>query len=194
MNEISTLLQPETRMNIQMNNHGERIYLRFLNVEDAPALLDLQLRNRAVFEEISASERSETFYTLEGQVALLEGWNKAREEGKRYSFGIFLKHAHELIGEISLFELELDSISKWIVGYVLDQARNGKGYMSEALRLVLNFAVNDAGIKRVEAGALPDNAGSIRVLRKAGFQETDRQNIKIKGIWKEHVMFAVDLQ
>lgn len=177
-----------------MNNHGERIYLRFLNVEDAPALLDLQLRNRAVFEEISASERSETFYTLEGQVALLEGWNKAREDGKRYSFGIFLKHAHELIGEISLFELELDSISKWIVGYVLDQARNGKGYMSEALRLVLNFAVNDAGIKRVEAGALPDNAGSIRVLRKAGFQETDRQNIKIKGIWKEHVMFAVDLQ
>lgn len=66
--------------------------------------------------------------------------------------------------------------------------------MSEALRLALHFAVNEAGIKRVEAGALPDNAGSIRVLRKAGFQETDRQNIKINGIWKEHMMFALDLQ
>jgi len=66
--------------------------------------------------------------------------------------------------------------------------------MSDALRLALDFAMNEAGIKRVEAGALPDNAGSIRVLRKAGFQETDRQNIKIKGSWKEHVMFAVDLQ
>jgi ribosomal-protein-alanine N-acetyltransferase len=177
-----------------MDNREERIYLRFLNVEDAPTLLDLQFRNRAVFEEISASERSKTFYTLEGQIALLEGWNKAREEGKRYSFGIFLNHTHELIGEISLFELELDSTAKWIVGYVLDQEQNGKGYMSEALRLALDFAMNETGIKRVEAGALPDNAGSIRVLRKAGFQETDRQNIKIKGIWKEHVMFAVDLQ
>ncbi|MDR9745633.1 MULTISPECIES: GNAT family N-acetyltransferase [Paenibacillus] len=177
-----------------MDNREERIYLRFLNVEDAPTLLDLQFRNRAVFEEISASERSETFYTLEGQVALLEGWNKAREEGKRYSFGIFLNNTHELIGEISLFELELDSTAKWIVGYVLDQVQNGKGYMSDALRLALDFAMNEAGIKRVEAGALPDNAGSIRVLRKAGFQETDRQNIKIKGSWKEHVMFAVDLQ
>lgn len=38
-----------------MNNHGERIYLRFLNVEDAAGLLDLQLRNRAVFEKISVS-------------------------------------------------------------------------------------------------------------------------------------------
>jgi len=56
-----------------MDNREERIYLRFLNVEDAPTLLDLQFRNRAVFEEISASERSEKFYTLEGQVALLEG-------------------------------------------------------------------------------------------------------------------------
>lgn len=177
-----------------MNIRGERIYLRFLNMEDAASLLDVQLRNRAVFEEISASERSETFYTLEGQVTLLEGWNKAKEEGKRYSFGIFLNHTHELIGEISLFELELDSIQKWIVGYVLDQVHNGKGYMSEALGLALNFAMNDAGIKRVEAGALPDNAGSIRVLRKAGFQEMDRQSIKIRGIWKEHLMFAVDLR
>jgi len=194
MNEFSNLLQPETRVNIQMDNRGERIYLRFLNVEDANALLDLQFRNRAVFEEISASERSDSFYTLEGQVELLKGWNNAREEGKRYSFGIFLNNTHELIGEISLFELELDSTAKWIVGYVLDQVHNGKGYMSEALGLALNFAEKDAGIKRVEAGALPDNAGSIRVLCKAGFQETERQNIKIKGIWKEHLMFAVDLQ
>ncbi|UPK46755.1 GNAT family N-acetyltransferase [Paenibacillus pabuli] len=177
-----------------MNYDGERIYLRFLKVEDATALLDLQYRNRAIFEEISASERSETFYTLEGQVALLERWNRAREEGKRYSFGIFLNNTHELLGEISLFELELNSTTKWIVGYVLDQVQNGKGYMSEALQLVLNFARKEAGIRRVEAGALPDNAGSIRVLRKAGFHEEDRQNVKIKGIWKEHMMFAVDLQ
>ncbi|MGC5771993.1 GNAT family N-acetyltransferase [Paenibacillus pabuli] len=175
-----------------MNDAIERIHLRWLNVEDAETLLDLQLRNRAVFEEISASDRSESFYTLEGQVALLEGWAKAREEEKRYSFGIFLNTTQELIGEISLFELVLDHTHKWIVGYVLDQRHNGKGYMSEALQMVLKFAVDEAGIKRVEAGALPDNMGSIRVLRKAGFQEIGRQNINIKGIGKEHVMFAVD--
>ncbi|QOS78838.1 GNAT family N-acetyltransferase [Paenibacillus sp. JNUCC31] len=175
-----------------MNDAGERIQLKLLNVEDAEILLDLQLRNMAVFEEISASDRSDTFYTLEGQVAILERWAKAREEEKRYSFGIFLKATQELIGEISLFELVLDHTDKWIVGYVLDQGHNGKGYMSEALQMVLKFAFDEAGIKRVEAGALPDNIGSIRVLRKAGFQEIGRQNIKIKGKWKEHVMFAVD--
>ncbi|MBT2288532.1 GNAT family N-acetyltransferase [Paenibacillus albidus] len=145
-------------------------------------MLDLQLRNQRMFEEISASDRSESFYTLEAQTALIEGWTRAREEGKRYSFGIFLVATGELIGDISLFELLLDSGKKWIVGYVLEQAHQGQGYMSEAIRLVLNFAFMEAGIKRVEAGALPDNTGSIRVLRKAGFTEAGSQQVKVNGV------------
>lgn len=51
-----------------MKYSAERIYVRFWNVEDASLLLDLQVRNRAEIERISASNRDESFYSLEGKV------------------------------------------------------------------------------------------------------------------------------
>ncbi|WP_339286770.1 hypothetical protein [Paenibacillus sp. FSL R5-0486] len=72
-----------------MKYSAERIYVRFWNVDDAALLLDLQVRNRGEIENISASDRDESFYSLEGQRSLIESWNKKREEGNRYSFGIF---------------------------------------------------------------------------------------------------------
>ncbi|MEY8745439.1 GNAT family N-acetyltransferase [Paenibacillus tundrae] len=84
---------------------GQRIYIRLLSVEDARDMLNLQIKNREVFKKITASERTEAFYTLEGQVALLEKWVQAREDGTRYSFGIFLRSTDELIGEVSMFEM-----------------------------------------------------------------------------------------
>lgn len=84
-----------------MKYSAERIYVRFWNVDDAALLLDLQVRNRGEIENISASDRDESFYSLEGQRSLIESWNKKREEGNRYSFGIFLHTTDELVGEIS---------------------------------------------------------------------------------------------
>lgn len=176
-----------------MKYSAERIYVRFWNVEDASLLLDLQVRNRAEIENISASDREESFYSLEGQRSLIESWNKKREEGKRYSFGIFLHTTDELVGEISLFEIILDSPPKWILGYVTDTLHQGKGYMSEALQCVLEFAKHETEITRVEAGAVPDNTGSIRVLQKAGFKENGSQPVPIQGTLTEHTMFAVDI-
>lgn len=176
-----------------MKYSADRIYVRFWKVEDAALLLDLQVRNRAEIEKISASNREESFYSLEGQRSLIEGWNKKREEGTRYSFGIFLNITDELVGEISLFQIVLDSTPKWIVGYVTDIVFHGKGYMSEALQCVLEFAKHETEITRIEAGAVSDNAGSIRVLQKAGFKENGSQSIPIQGALKEHTMFAVDI-
>ncbi|MCL6658838.1 GNAT family N-acetyltransferase [Paenibacillus amylolyticus] len=176
-----------------MKYSAERIYVRFWNVEDASLLLDLQIRNRTEIEKITASNRDDFFYSLEGQRSLIESWNKKREEGKRYSFGLFLHTTNELIGEISLFEIILHSTPKWIVGYVTDILHQGKGYMSEALQCVLEFAKHETEITRIEAGAVPENTGSIRVLQKAGFKENGSQPVPIQGTLKEHTMFAVDL-
>ncbi|WP_458126765.1 GNAT family N-acetyltransferase [Paenibacillus sp. Z3-2] len=177
-----------------MKYSTDRIYVRFWKVDDTSLLLDLQVRNRAEIERISASNREESFYSLEGQRSLIESWNKKREDGKRYSFVIFLNTTDELVGEISVFEIVLDAAPKWIVGYVTDILHQGKGYMSEALQCVLEFAKHETEITRIEAGAVPDNTGSIRVLQKAGFKENGSQSIPIQGTLKEHTMFAVDIR
>jgi RimJ/RimL family protein N-acetyltransferase len=45
-----------------------------------------------------------------------------------------------------------------------------KGYASEAVSAVLTYARNTLGIRRVLGITTLDNAGSIRVLEKAGFK------------------------
>ncbi|WP_339302573.1 GNAT family N-acetyltransferase [Paenibacillus sp. FSL R5-0519] len=177
-----------------MKYSSERIYVRFWKVEDASLLLDLQVRNREAIERTSGSNRDDSYYNLEKQRALIESWDKKREEGIRYSFGIFLHTTDELVGEISLFKIIMDSSPKWLVGYVTDVLHQGKGYMSEALQCVLEFAKHETEITRIEAGAVPDNTGSIRVLQKAGFTACGSQPVPIQGTLKEHTMFAVDIQ
>ncbi|WP_289142562.1 GNAT family N-acetyltransferase [uncultured Brevibacillus sp.] len=175
-----------------MVNKGPRVYLRFFRVEDAEALLELMNRNRKLFEKVVPT-RKESFYSLEHQQSMIELWMKEREEDKGYSFGIFLNENDELIGEISLFDVVRGPMLKCILGYCLDEKQNGKGYMTEALHLIMKFAFKEANFHRIEAGVMPHNVGSIRVLEKAGFKKEGyaRKNVRINGNWEDHLMFSV---
>lgn len=171
---------------------GERVYLRFFTPEDADSLLELMVRNRSLFERVVPA-RKESFYTLEEQAKLIQNWSKAAEEDRRYSFGIFLVETKKLIGEISLFEISRGPLQKCILGYCLDGEHNGNGFMTEAIRLVLGYAFKNAGFHRIEAGVMPQNVGSMRVLEKVSFEREGlaRKNVHINGKWEDHVMFAI---
>lgn len=171
---------------------GERLYIRSFEIGDSEALLALMLRNRQLFEQVVPT-RLDSFYTLDHQVSSIELWQQADKEGRRHSFGIFLKGTDELIGDASLFEIIRGPLQKATLGYCLDAAYNGKGYMTEAIHLVLDYAFGEAGLHRIETGAMPHNTGSIRVLEKVGFRQEGlaRENVKIQGVWRDHVMFAI---
>jgi RimJ/RimL family protein N-acetyltransferase len=42
--------------------------------------------------------------------------------------------------------------------------------MSEAVRLVVDYGFQELKLHRIEAGVMPHNIGSIRVLEKVGFE------------------------
>jgi RimJ/RimL family protein N-acetyltransferase len=58
------------------------------------------------------------------------------------------------------------------IGYWLAVAFWGKGYATEAVRAVIDYAFDDLGYDALEAGARVSNAASRRVLEKCGFQWT----------------------
>ena len=58
------------------------------------------------------------------------------------------------------------------LGYWLGEPHWGKGYMSEAVRALLDAAFATRLYPRVGAKALADNTASLRVLEKSGFQRT----------------------
>lgn len=174
-----------------MDHKTERIYIREFELSDAKALLEMNLSNRTIFEGITPTTKDESFYTLDSHIQLIEGWGQARDKGSRYEFGIFELETNVLIGNIGLYIF--NSSDKCILGYQLNQHHYGKGYATEAVRLILDFAFKEKGFHRVEAGVMPRNIGSARVLEKAGFVREGllRDYIKIKGVWEDHYMFSI---
>jgi [ribosomal protein S5]-alanine N-acetyltransferase len=170
---------------------GENIYLRSFTTEDAARLLELQLKNRDFFQKF-AMERTPEFYTFETQLKRIKQSEEDRKNDEGYNFGIF-KHDGTLIGTINLFQVLRGSIQGAFIGYFLDKEHNGKGYTTEAAKLVVDYAFHELNLHRIEAGVMPHNIGSIRVLEKAGFHKEgiSVKNVKINGKWEDHQMLAI---
>ncbi len=171
---------------------GERVYLRFLEPADADALHSLRLRNADFFQKFSPAHDSD-YYTIDSVRSMLNDVEQRRAEGRDYFFGIFLTETGELIGDVNLFHIMRGPLQKCMVGYSLDQRHNGHGYTTEALKLAVRYAFEELKLHRVEAGAMPVNVGSMRVLEKAGFEKEgiERKGVKINGQWQDHQIFSI---
>ena len=81
-----------------------------------------------------------------------------------------------VLGSICLWNLTWEQ-KQGEIGYDLLPASRGKGYMSEAAGGVLGYAFGALGLKTVVAqGIHPDNAKSVAVLRRAGFQPAQKEH------------------
>ncbi|WP_420490623.1 GNAT family N-acetyltransferase [Neobacillus drentensis] len=155
-------------------------------------MTQLYLRNRDFFQTYSPT-RSESYYSYERQLRTIQHGMESRKIDRAYSFGIFLRETDELVGDIDLTGVLRDALQSCYVGYSLDQAHNGKGYTTEAVKLVVDFGFNHLNLHRIVAGVMPTNIGSLRVLEKAGFEKEGlaRKNVKINGKWEDHVELSI---
>lgn len=168
------------------------VCIRPLVLSDATELLNLEKRNRVFFENYSITH-PENYWTLETQKELIGKWEQNTKQELEYRFGIFNINGDVLIGTIGLFQVFRGPRQSALLGYSLDQEQNGKGYTTEATNLVVNYAFEVLNLHRIEAGVMPDNIGSIRVLEKVGFHKEGiaRKNVKINGRWEDHQMLAI---
>jgi len=78
-----------------------------------------------------------------------------------------------------------------VLGYRIAQHETGKGYATEAVRLVLDLAFGRLNLKRIEADARSDNAASLAVLRRNGFVQygRSRKSFELNGEWFDRFHF-----
>ena len=79
------------------------------------------------------------------------------------------------------------------LGYWIGTAYEGRGLATEACRLALDVAFDTLGLHRVEAGVVPRNAKSRRVLARLGFREEGLalRYLELGGVWEDHLMHAL---
>ncbi|MEM5009756.1 GNAT family protein [Niallia taxi] len=172
--------------------YGEQIYIRSFKVIDAAALLQFQINNKEFFEKY-AMERASDYYTINKQIELINGWSNAWKDDTHYQFGIFSKETEQLVGTLSLFQVLRGSLQSAFIGYFIDLSHNGRGYGTEAVKLAVDYAFHSLHLHRIEAGVMPHNIGSIKVLEKSGFHKEGiaRKNVKIHGKWEDHQVLAI---
>ncbi|MGK7377110.1 GNAT family N-acetyltransferase [Planococcus sp. 1R117A] len=171
---------------------GKKIYLRRLTFDDLEDLVDLEIRNKELFEQFSVTRRPD-FYSIEGQALRLQMQEENWQKDEQYNFGIFLNGEDILVGSINLVQVVRGPVQSAIMGYTIDQLHNGQGYATEAVNLLVDFAFQELQLHRIEAGVMPHHVASIRVLEKAGFHKEGIaiKNVQINGAWQDHQILAI---
>ena len=97
-----------------------------------------------------------------------------------YRWVITLKKDNRAIGAIGFhIESEYDSVAD--ISYTLSKALWNQGIISEALKAVLQYALLDVGVNRVEAFHAIDNPASGKVMLKAGMKYEGHARHKYKS-------------
>lgn len=117
-----------------------------------------------------------------------------RNAGRRYDFAIF--HSDDpsvMIGQVALSHIVRGVLQACYLGYGLAADAQGKGYMTEALRAVIQFAFERLRLHRIMANYIPRNARSAAVLERLGFvvEGTAKDYLFIAGRWEDHVLTSL---
>ncbi len=88
--------------------------------------------------------------------------------------GIFLSDSERHIGNIKIGPIDWNHQVGDLGFLIGDRAHWGKGYASEAIALLSDYAFAHLGLVKLTAGCYADNQGSRRALQKAGFVEEGR--------------------
>ena len=78
------------------------------------------------------------------------------------------------------------------LGYVLRRDRWGRGYTTDAVRLLVALGF-ELGMHRIEATCHPDNRASARVMEKNGlrFEGHMRHVHLVRGQWWDSLLYAI---
>lgn len=169
----------------------ELFYMRLVEKDDAVKILAYELKNRSAFQATNPT-RSERFYTLEAQVESVQRTLDAQKAQYMARFLIFTPN-HQLIGLCGLNEILLSpNLMSCFIGYSIDPSFQGKGLMTQAVKMVCEYGFRVLHLHRIEAGVMPSNIASQRVLEKNGFirEGLALKNVHINGQWEDHYTYG----
>jgi RimJ/RimL family protein N-acetyltransferase len=142
---------------------GKRVHLTRLTRDDSPAMAlwthdtgYLRLQDT----EIAAME------TPEEVAAFIDREN---ESSTAYLFGIHRNSDEALIGTVGLFDIAWGSRTAWVGVGIGRREDWSKGYGSEAMELVIQYAFDELNLHRLQLTVIDYNPRAIGMYEKLGF-------------------------
>ncbi len=172
----------------------ERLDLVAAGVEHASLLAQFFQREREHLEPWSPPFPDD-YFTLAGQRRRLRESDLAFRTGSAWKWLFFERERPgALVGTVHYSQIFRGVFCNAMLGYALGREWQGKGFMTEALRATQDEVFSERGrLHRVQANVVPENARSLALLERLGFQHEGlaKQYLFIGGAWRDHVMTAI---
>ncbi len=173
---------------------GRRVLLRPLTVDDFDEWRDVRARNAEWLRKWEPQQLSGQLDSTSDRSAFAmrcSARQRERQLGTGYGFGLFVEA--NFAGEINISSVQRGPFQSCYVGYWIDEAHAGHGYMPEAVILVVRLAFEDLHLHRVQISIIPRNEASLRVVEKLGWRDEGiaERYLEIHGVWEDHVRYAM---
>ena len=176
---------------------GRRVLLRPLVLEDFPAWQEVRRRNAdwlLKWEPLRAPSAPDPVESRDAFAVRCGARQRERQLGTAFGYGIFVDGHFR--GEINLNIVQRGPFQSAYVGYWIDEAVAGQGYMPEAVVLLCRTAFEDLRLHRIQISIIPRNLASRRVVEKLELRDEGvaQRYLEINGTWEDHIRYAMTVE
>lgn len=169
---------------------GERLYLRDHRTDDLD-IFHAWLSDPVIMNHM----RWKTSTIEESFVQLAECIQEnMKEDRSYYVLAVILKENERIIGDAG-FTIEFRESGGGIanMGFFLLMPYWGKGYATEAAKLIIEYCFTTLNLHKVTADCDPENAMSENVMKKCGMQREayHKQQYYIDGQWRDRIEYGL---
>lgn len=163
---------------------GKHIFLRYPKDSDCEEFIALNKASEKFHRNLASPPKDRQVF---------EEYVTRNETEDNECFLICQKSDEKIVGSINLTQIFRARFQNAYLGYYLGKEYTGKGYMKEAIALILQYAFKDLKLHRIEANVQPNNIASIAVLERNGFSKEgfSPKYLKIGGRWRDHERWAI---
>ena len=165
---------------------GSHVYLRPLTGGDAAAFMpwvnDVEVTRTLAIGAMAMDRQAE------------QAWiEKMNVSGSDVLFGIVVQETDRLIGSVGLNQIDFRHRSASLGMMIGEKSEWGKGYGTEATRLVVRYAFGELHLNRVQLHVYEYNLRGIRIYEKVGFLREGvlRQEHVYDGRFWDTVVMAI---
>ena len=121
---------------------------------------------------------------------------RARRDPHHVRLLVCARASGAIMGAVALNEIVRGPFQSCFLGYWIGHEFARRGFMTEAVALIVRHAFACLGLHRVEANIIPKNRASLALIRHAGFRHEGlaRRYLCIAGRWQDHEHWALTVE
>jgi len=162
---------------------------------------------RLIIKPITLDDKNEIFeYRSDTETNKYQGWipktiddveifigkisKQINEPVTWFQFVIIEKETQKVVGDLGIHFLNDEQAE---IGCTLEKSKHGKGYATEALKLVIDYLFNKLNKHRIIGSIDPQNLKSIGLVERLGFRKEAhfKESLLINGEWADDIVYAI---